>query len=127
MQKIIVNLYYGGTFCFSKAAILRLRELNCEGAKKVDLKEDKVEIGQDYCLKGYRLDIPRDDKKAVQVVEELGEKAAGEDSCLKIVEIPEGLVWHIENYPEDREQILTNGAEFVVEGKVPVKRWEAKF
>lgn len=112
MQKIIVNLYYGGTFCFSKAAILRLRELGCEAAKKVDLKKDKVEIGQDYYLKGYRLELPRDDKNAVQVVEELGEKAAGEDSYLKIVEIPEGIIWHIENYPEDREQILTNGAEF---------------
>jgi len=126
-QKIIVNLYYGGTFCFSKEAILKLRELGCEAAKKVDLKKDKVEIGQDYYLKGYRLDIPRNDKKAVQVVEELGAKAAGEDSYLKIVEIPEGIAWHIERYSNDREEILSNGSEFVVEGKAPARKWEAKF
>jgi Fe2+ transport system protein FeoA len=127
MQKIIVNLYYGGTFCFSKAAILRLRELGCEAAEKVDLKKNKLATGLDYYIQGYKLALARDDRKAVQVVEELGVKAAGEDSLLKIIEIPEGIVWHIENYMDDSEQILSNGSEFVVEGKAPAKRWEAKF
>lgn len=43
-------------------------------------------------------DIPRDDKHLVEVVKKLGEKANGGCAELKIVEIPDGVEWEIEEY-----------------------------
>lgn len=40
----------------------------------------------------------RADPKLVQVVEELGKKAAGECAELKIIEIPDGVEWEISEY-----------------------------
>lgn len=46
----------------------------------------------------YPRDIPRDCQALVQVVEELGEKASGKFSDLRIVEVPDGVQWQIEEY-----------------------------
>jgi len=43
-------------------------------------------------------DIPRDDPNLIRVVEVLGEKANTPVSKLKIVEIPDGVKWVIEEY-----------------------------
>lgn len=43
-------------------------------------------------------DIDRDDPDLIKVVEELGDKANGSCACLKIVEIPDGVKWEIEEY-----------------------------
>jgi hypothetical protein len=43
-------------------------------------------------------DIKRDDPALIQTVEELGEKSSGEHAKLKIVEIPDGVAWEIEEY-----------------------------
>ena len=43
-------------------------------------------------------DIPRDDKLLVQLVEELGMDANGDCADLKIVEVPDGTEWTIEEY-----------------------------
>jgi hypothetical protein len=43
-------------------------------------------------------DIKRDDPDLIAVVEELGEKADGSCASLKIVEIPDGVEWQIEEY-----------------------------
>jgi hypothetical protein len=48
----------------------------------------------------------RDDPLLVQVVEELGSDASGRFSVLKIIEIPDGIEWKIEEY---------DGAEWVSE------------
>jgi len=40
----------------------------------------------------------RSDPLLIQVVEELGEKADGDCAELKIVEIPDGVVWEIDEY-----------------------------
>lgn len=42
--------------------------------------------------------IPRDDPSLVQVVEELGPRASGRFATLEVVEIPDGVSWHIEEY-----------------------------
>ena len=51
-------------------------------------------------------DIERNDPILVQVVEELGEKADGNHAKLKVVEIPDGLEWQIDEY---------DGTEWVAE------------
>ena len=43
-------------------------------------------------------DGSRNDPKLVEIVEKLGNNANGEFSDLKVVEIPDGVNWHIEEY-----------------------------
>jgi len=45
----------------------------------------------------YR-DIERNDPCLVQVVEEMGDEASGYLSALKIVEVPDGIEWEIDDY-----------------------------
>lgn len=46
----------------------------------------------------YDRDIPRDDPVLVQVVEEMGAKASGQHGDLRVVEIPDGVEWEIDEY-----------------------------
>lgn len=43
-------------------------------------------------------DIPRDDPALVQLVEEDSKKYSGKHTTLKVVEIPDGVKWQIEEY-----------------------------
>jgi hypothetical protein len=43
-------------------------------------------------------DIPRDDSLLVATVEALGDAASGRHAKLKVVEIPDGVQWQIEEY-----------------------------
>ena len=52
----------------------------------------------------YLRDLERDDPDLVSVVEELGERANGSHAALKIVEVPDGVEWAIEEY-DGREWI----------------------
>lgn len=77
-MKIVINACYGG-FGLTDKALARYNELSGNSVE-------------------YYFDITRDDPALVQVVEELGSKAAGEFSELKIVEIPDGIKWYIHEY-----------------------------
>jgi hypothetical protein len=57
-------------------------------------------------------DIPRNDPALVQTVEELGKQAMDKYACLKVVDIPEGIDWVIEEY---------DGKEWVAEAH---QTWE---
>lgn len=46
----------------------------------------------------YGDDLARDDKNLVRVVEELGSRADGAFAKLKVVEIPDGVEWEIDEY-----------------------------
>lgn len=46
----------------------------------------------------YDRDIPRDDPHLVETVEALGDAAGGRFASLKVVEIPDDVVWEIEEY-----------------------------
>ena len=46
----------------------------------------------------YDCDIPRDDPSLVAAVEALGKEASGRCSTLKVIEIPDGVEWEIEEY-----------------------------
>jgi hypothetical protein len=46
----------------------------------------------------YDFDLDRDDINLVKVVEELGEEANGNGSELKVVEVPDGVDWVLQEY-----------------------------
>jgi hypothetical protein len=79
-MKIVINRQFGGFGLSDEAA-----ELYCQ------LKGTSRD--------GFNADfISRSDPILVQVVEQLGKKANTSYSTLKIVEIPDGINWHIEEY-----------------------------
>jgi hypothetical protein len=77
-MKVVINSCFGG-FGLSEKALARYNELANKNAQ-------------------YYFDIERNDPCLVQVVEELGKEAEGEYSVLKIVDIPDDISWHIEQY-----------------------------
>lgn len=77
-MKVVINKCYYGGFSLSKEAFARYQELGG--------------------LYEYDRDIPRDDQKLIQVVEELGELANSRFAELHIIEIPDDIRWSIEEY-----------------------------
>ena len=121
-MKIVINRD-SGVFKLSKAAIYRYAEIKgitlypySEGCHTIFYKvppEQRVkplpgnwlsnsfEDREAYCNQYYEeivdeFEMPRNDPVLVQVVEELGEKASGTDALLKVVEIPDGVDWQIQ-------------------------------
>lgn len=85
MQKIVINACHGG-FGLSDTAQLLYLELT------------------GYNLAEYHWEIRRDDPQLVQTVLRLGAAANTPYSELKVVEIPDGVQWQIEEY-DGREWI----------------------
>ena len=81
MYKVVINVCYGG-FGLSKEASEILRD------QGVDI---------DPCYGFLRDDLPRHDKRLVEVVERLGEKANRKFSKLKVVEI-DSPMYRIDEY-----------------------------
>ena len=81
MQKIVINKCYGG-FGLSHKALSKYTELKgvCNPA--------------DF----WEGEISRNDPILVQVVEEFGNAANGSYTELKVVEIPDGVEWVVEEY-----------------------------
>jgi hypothetical protein len=117
-MKIVINNDYEG-FSLSEEAILRYYELK---GKKIYTRKGDCGLTKYYLVspeeydKIYELDkklknytksnnlyispyrFERTDKTLIQVIEELGEKANGKHAHLKIVEIPDGIEYEIEDY-----------------------------
>jgi hypothetical protein len=126
-MQIVINKCYGG-FGLSPAAILRLHELNCAGIKKTPISEwfkdsdSNTVFGWTQSLNAWRTflkdgkpdtfltiftsdeqfvlseQVDRDDPLLVRVIQELGDEANGYGANLKIVDIPDGVKWYIEEY-----------------------------
>lgn len=108
MRKIVINTSFD-RFCLSHKAFLRLRELGQPDAlKETDLGAywPSAAGPQEPSLNQCGLQIPRDDKRLVQVVEELRGEANGHCAQLKVVAIPDDVAWVIAK---------TNGSEHVSE------------
>lgn len=123
MIKIVISKSYGG---FGLSDLAYERYLDLKGIKwyksedtswmgtayfTIPIEElSKIEdddngvYNLDYFL--YPNDIDRTDPILVQVVEELGKKANGKYSSLKVVEIPDDVEWQIDEY---------DGSEWVAE------------
>ena len=112
--KVVINNSFGG-FGLSKKAILRMRELGSDWAKRVLFKGDKhpwQNYINDSSYENYSFaakkddyweDIERDDPVLVQVVEELGStEASGCSAKLEVETINYEL--EIENYYDGKER-----------------------
>ena len=88
MQKIVINDRHGG-FGLSEEALAVYKMAH-------DIEDPGF-----YCH-----DIARDDPLLVSIVCTLGERANGKYSRLKVVEIPDGVEWQIDEY---------DGSEWVAE------------
>lgn len=76
-MKVVINRCYGG-FGLSREA--------CEF------------LGLEYGEYGFYGPIDRTDPRLVECVEKLGDRANGEFSKLKVVEVPDKIDWRIEEY-----------------------------
>jgi len=102
-MKVVINRCYGG-FGISHEAIMRYAEL--KGMTLIVEEKDSAFNKYDYYL-GEKSDDnywwdhmieDRSDPALIQVVEELGEKANGWAAELVIVDVPDGVKWHISEY-----------------------------
>lgn len=97
-MKIVLNMCYGG-FSLSREAVLLGREISGDpnwGVQciKGDIVDPNSTINHDY---GDIMDVERKDPVLIQVVEQLGsEKASGIGAKLKVVDIPKGTLYRIE-------------------------------
>ena len=90
MKKIVINTCYGGFSLSDEAEQLMLKK--ADYTLYYDIKESRVR------------NIARSHPLLVDVVEELGSKAWGDNAELKVVEIPEDVEWEIIEY-DGREHI----------------------
>jgi len=67
-----------------------------EEAHKQDKKNGSYFQSNALCWSHY--DIERNDPLLIQVVEEMGENVNNRFSELKVVEIPDDVAWHIQEY-----------------------------
>ena len=81
MQKIVINAQHGG-FGLSEEAMHHYKRLTGSAPQSIL----------------YNHEILRDSPQLVQIVEQLGERANNWYSRLKVVEVPEGVEWHIHEY-----------------------------
>lgn len=99
-MKIVINSCYGGFSLSEEAIELYLTKKGLEFSK--EKSEFFSLVGYNYIVKDqehwYDRDIERNDSVLVEVVEVLGEKANGRCADLKVVEIPDGVDWQVEEY-----------------------------
>jgi|APCry1669189034_1035192.scaffolds.fasta_scaffold83377_3 hypothetical protein len=103
VQYIVINRAYGG-FGLSREAVLLYLDLvgityTLEDQEDRDTQTrlgSKIMVNNKEFFERY--DIERNDPALVTTVRRLGKNAAGEFAKLKIVEVPVGVEWYIEEY-----------------------------
>ena len=103
VQYIVINKAYGG-FGLSREAVLLYLDLvgityTLEDQEDRDTQTrlgSKIMINNKEFFERY--DIERNDPALVTTVRRLGKNAGGEFAKLKIVEVPAGVEWYIEEY-----------------------------
>lgn len=104
-MKIVINSNYGG-FSISKEAAEYMANLGCPIAKaELDEYNNSPEKGRAWFGYGFVVvdgtDIAGYDRTSpylIEAIEKLGEKANGEYASLKIIEIPDGINYYIDEY-----------------------------
>jgi len=109
-MQIVINKCFGG-FGLSRKALHRLRELGCEAAiAETDIGETYPHtnnVRKKFLGESFLIEISRYDELLIQVINEMGDEANGDCAELRIVEIPNGIAWEIDDY---------DGMERIVEG-----------
>jgi hypothetical protein len=108
-MKIVINNCYGG-FSISKECAEFMAKEGClhakseleECAKKDEKDRKKDSIGRNWYGYGYTKKFPdtysRTNSYLIKAVEELKEKANGNCAKLKVIEIPDGVDYYIDDY-----------------------------
>ena len=101
-MKIVINTCHGGFGLSDEAFAMLMYRKGIEFEIVTQLTTHfyrKGMVGNDEGYLGYHQDeLRRDDADLVAVVEALGSKANGDYAELKIVEVPDGVNWYIEDY-----------------------------
>ena len=90
-MKIAINDCYGG-FSLSKLARDRLVEL---GFPELKIRGSSTDPDWYHIIQDHN---HRDNPLLIKMIEELGVQANGRVASLKIIEIPDGVEWEIEEY-----------------------------
>jgi len=104
-MKIVINTDFGGFSLSDQAFELLLTRKSI----KFEVEETDSFIGNAYYLANrphtdatyisqYEFYEQRNDPDLIAVVEQLGEAACGRYANLKIVDVPDGVEWHICEY-----------------------------
>ena len=97
MTKLVINRCYGGfSLSFEACKMIAKRKGWTLAIDDYDREYFIPELGKDQRLDPY--DLERNDPDLVAVVEELGDVADGYGAELKIVNVPEDIKWHIQEY-----------------------------
>jgi len=106
-MKVVINSDYGG---FGVSILAMKHILQRKGITGIVFKDalnnqvikkdisDALYYMCDSDGEYFNPDLPRDDIDLIAVIEELGDKANARYSSLKIVEIPDGVNYEIEEY-----------------------------
>lgn len=110
MMKVVINRCFGG-FGLSNEAMERVLDLKQIAYYKETDKYNNIyyytkaqnenEVDNEYI---YECDFERNDPALIQAVEEFGEKANGPHASLKIINIPDGIEWYVDEY-DGRETV----------------------
>jgi hypothetical protein len=114
MTKVVINTCFGG-FGLSDDAVERYAEI--KGITLVRIQEERSFGGASWYIDGieddahyfssYSIGDDRADPILIQVVEEMGKAANGWAAELTIVDIPDGVEWHIHEY-DGSEHVAEN-------------------
>lgn len=103
IQYIVINAQYGGFDLSKEGALLYLDLAGIpytlepqQDRHTQNMLGDRIMVnGKEFYAK---FDIERDDPALVATVRRLGSKAGGDYATLKVVEVPAGVNWTIEEY-----------------------------
>ena len=102
-MKVVVNRCFGGFGLSDEAFEEYLKRKGIEYTSKINVNGYPEFYDKNNKIL-FDVDIPRDDKILIGIVEEMGEKANGCCADLIVVEIPDDAKWDIEYY--DGKEIL---------------------